>query len=379
MIYFVILLIIMFCVWHFDMRKSVKWKDAGYWGIFVIFFLVSALRYKIGADTRVYMRTWEFYPDIWEFHWIDDIAIFQNSSLEVERFQPGWIIFCMLMKGICSSYFFMQAVSALIFNAGLFHCVKRYSKYPFITLMMFFISFKFLEFEFEILREAVATGVFLLIAFDAWVEKKWTRYYIGTALAFLLHNSAVLMFALPLLRNIDWSLKKYTLLFFVPSFILSVAGRALIGNMVNIFLGGSGFVAEYARNAMEGDTNVGYLLMYGLQPLLMYLLAAFFFNKIKQKEFRVLIFFSTIFMNLSMIYFTTSRLVNYIMIVDFIALTPVIYYIMKKCHTVWVGVAIMLIYFIPTLYGFQKPENIARYHPYQWIVNPKQTELQKSI
>ncbi len=369
----------MFCLWYYDVQKETRYKNISFWGIFTIFFLLSGLRYKIGVDTLMYISLWGDYGDAWDFHWIDDIVRFQRRSDYVSRFQPGWVLYCMLIRGVSHDFTLVQLVTSLLFNLALFKIIKKYSKTPFLTLLIFYISFKFLEFEFEIMREAVAVAIFLLFAFDAYMEKKWVKYYIWTFVAFMLHTSTIVMFALPLLRNIEWSLLKYTVFIVLPGFILGVAGRIILGDLVNVFLGGDDFISQYTASAFEKENNFNYLIMYGLQPTLLYLFTAFGSKYIKEKAFIPLIYFSVSFMYMGMFYFTASRLMNYIIIVDFVAITPIMQHLMVKMKTIWIVPLLMLIYFAPTLYSFTEPRNLARYYPYQWVINPKQTPLQKTI
>lgn len=370
----------MFCLWYYDMQDGKRYKDISFWGIFAVFFLLSGLRYRIGMDTHMYMNSWGDYGDMWDFHWIDDITRFQQKSEYVSRFQPGWVLYCIIIRGFSKDFTLLQLVTSFIFNFAMFRMVKEYSKRPFLTLLMFFISFKFIEFEFEIMREGVAVGIFLLFAFDAYMKKKWVKYYIWTFVAFMLHTSAVLMFALPLLRNVDWKVWKYSLFFVLPGFIIGIAGRLIFGDLVNVFLGGGDdFISQYTSSAFEKENNVNYAIMYGLQPTLLYLLTAFNIKRIENREFIPLMFFAISFMYMGMFYFTAARLVNYIIVIVFIGATPIMQYLIRRFRTMWVVPVLMIIYFLPTLYSFREPRNLARYYPYQWVIDPKQTPLQKTI
>ena len=59
MIYLLILALILFCVWRYDLLEETERKEVFYWGICVIFILLAGLRYEIGIDTRRYMKTWQ--------------------------------------------------------------------------------------------------------------------------------------------------------------------------------------------------------------------------------------------------------------------------------------------------------------------------------
>lgn len=379
MIYIVIFALLMFCIWYYDVQKNFRYKEISYWTIFAIFFLVSGLRYKIGIDSLMYMSLWSQYGDMWDFHWFDDIVKFQQRSDYVSRFQPGWVLYCIILRGFSHDYTIVQIVTSLLFNVALFKVIKKYSKTPFLTLLIFYMNFTFIELEFEVMRETVAVSIFLLCSFDAWINKKWVKFYIWTFVAFMMHTSAIIMFALPLLRNINWSLLKLSLIIVLPGFLLGIAGRIILGDLLNAFLGGDDFISQYTASAFEKDNNFNYLLMYGFKPTLLYIFAAWGFKRFRQKELIPLVFLTISFMYMGMFYFTASRLMNYIIVIVLIAVTPLIQDLIVKFRTMWIVPLLLIIYSIPFIYQLTEPRNLARYYPYQWVIDPHQTQLQKKL
>lgn len=379
MVYLVILLIILYSVYKFDIKKHRANSHLIYWSLCFIFILLAGLRYKIGGDTLGSEDIWQYYPNFWNFNWAHDIAQMKISIPSTERYQIGWLLYVMTLKGIVDNYYFSQIITAILLNVTIFAIIKKYSLYPFITLLIFYLNFKFFELEFEVMRESVAVSLFLLLAFDSFIQKKWIHYYIGTTIAYFIHPSALAMFLLPFIRNLNWSFKTYSIIFVASSLAIGIAGRIILGDLLNI-LGGDGFTSEYASNAFEKEFNTGYMLMYLFQPMFLYALVVLFRNKIIQKDFIPLIFYSIFFLNLSLIYFTASRLTNYIIIIDYIAISPIFYSIIKKFRTVWIAVLLLTLYLVPTLYQFIKdPMNSVRYFPYQNIIFPDQTKAQKDF
>lgn len=366
-------------VYKCDLKGHKTNASSLYWSLCVIFILLAGLRYKIGGDTFGYMSTWNLYPDFWNLNWFHDIEQAKASIPVFERFQTGWFLYVMTLKGIVNDYYISQIVTAIILNISIFATIKKYSLYPFITLLIFFVNFKFFELEFEVMRESLAVSLFLLLAFDSYVNKKWLRYYIGTTIAYSIHPSAIAMFILPFIRNLNWSFKIYSIVFVATSLFIGIAGRIILGNLLNL-IGGDGFTSEYASSAIEKEYNTGYMMMYLFQPLLMYMLVVIFRKRIVQKDFIPLIFISIFFLNLSLVYFTASRLANYIIIIVYIVISPIFYSIIKKLRTVWVAVLLLTLYLVPTLYQFIKdPMNSVRYFPYQNIIFPDQTKAQKDF
>lgn len=379
MIYIIIFFVIFYGVYVYDIKGHCKNKDQLYWTICVIFIIVSGLRYKIGGDTLGYMETWKLYPNIWNFNWFYDIEQTKAFYPELERHRYGWFIYVMFLKGIVNDYYILQICNAVILNIAIFKTINKYSYYPFITLLILYFNFKFFELEFEVMRECIAVSVYLLIAFDHYVNKKWIKYYIGTIIAYLIHPSAIAMFILPIFRYINWNFKAYTIIFVVTSLTIGVAGRIILGNILNI-IGGEGYTAEYALKAIGKEYNIGYILMYLFQPMLLYSLVLIFRTKIKQSCFTSIIFFTIFLLNLALLYFTASRLANYVIIIVYIAISPIFYYIIKISHTVWIAVLLLAIYLTPTIYQFSAdPLSMARYFPYQTFIFPDQTKAQKEF
>lgn len=379
MIYLAILLIIVYCVYKYDVKRHRTNAGLFYWSLCIIFILLGGLRYKIGGDTLGYMNSWDFYPNFWNLNWFHDIEQAKATNPEFERYHTGWFLYIMALKGIVDDYYISQIVTAVLLNIAIFTTIKKYSLYPFITLLIFFLNFKFLELEFEVMRESLAISMFLLLAFDSYMNKKWIHYYIGTTIAYFIHPSAIGMFILPFLRNLNWNFKTYSIVFVATSLSIGIAGRIILGDLLNL-IGGDGYTSEYASNAIAKEYNTGYILMYLFQPVLMYILIVSFRKKILQRDFIPLIFFSIFFLNLSLVYFTASRLANYIIIIDYIAISPIFYSLIKKFRTVWIAVLLMTIYLVPTFYQFIKdPTNRVKYFPYQNIIFPDRTQAQKDL
>lgn len=380
MIYIVIFLLILYWVYKYDVHKDVRYKKSAFWGLCVMFILLASLRYRIGGDTLGYMLSWELYPDFWNFNWIEDISRCKEAEPEMERYQPGWFLFVMFFLGIWKHQLMMQFAVSILLNYAIFKTIKKYSKYPFTTLFIYFFNFKFLEFEFEIMRESVAVALFLLLAFDNYVSKKWVRYYIGTFLVYMIHPSAIFMFILPFFRNLKISLRWGSIFFMALPICVSILGRIILGDLLNVFLNPEDMMGAYMTKAVEKDYNTNYILMYIYQPIMIYILIIFLYKKIKNSMYLSLIFFALFFIDLSLLYFTASRLVNYIIIPVYIGITPLIYSLVKKYNTIFILPVLLCIYNIPTIFEFQRSSEMrAKYFPYQDYIFQKRSSEQKII
>lgn len=380
MTYILIFLLLLYFVYKYDVKESRDYRNTAFWGICVVFILLAALRYRIGGDAVGYSTTWHLYPSFWDFNWFHDIETCREANPDMERFQTGWFLFAMFVLGIWEDQIMMQIVIAILLNLAIFRCIKKYSRYPFITIFWFFCNFTFFELEFEAMRESVAVAIFLLLAFDNYVEKRWIKYYVGTVLAYMVHPSATLMFILPLFRNLNLSLFKNTLFFVIPPFAVAVAGRILLGSLLLSLINQDSYTGQYAMSAVERDFNSNYILLYLYKPLGLYLIVATCYKKIKGTFFSPLIFITLFCFFLSLVYFTGSRLANYIIIPTYIGLSPILYYWIKRFKSVMALVLIVVMINVSTvLLCYGTPRDKARYFPYQNIIFPDRTPEQQRI
>lgn len=380
MIYIIILLAILYCAYKYDIKGYMGRADHVYWVFCIFFILFVGLRYRIGGDSINYEHNWAEYPDFWNFNWMDDINSFKKTHPRLSRYQPLWMVYVMLVQSISKSFVFFQLTTAMIINIAVFRTIKKYSQYPFITLFIFTSTSTFFDFEFETLREATAVGAFLLIAFDGYVERRWTRYYIGTIVAYLIHPSALAMFALPFIRDLKLSLKTVSIFIVAVPIVLSISGRLFLGNLVSSLFNSGNYTTDYLMSAIGRNYNYNYYLNAVFHPLAMFALVAIYYKRIKDSEFMPLVLASLLFMNFSLLYITGTRLASYIIIPTYICLTPILKHLAEKYRTVWVIPIIMTIYFIPNIWAFQRSDiNRARYFPYQTVICPNRTADQKKL
>lgn len=378
LIYILIFCYLIFTFWVIDIKKKKRWKNLHILIIYLIFVLFSGLRYKIGGDTFGYMNEWPLYSSFFNFNWVDDIIKMKTTHPDLGRYQPGWILYVMFCKGICNNFYFFQIVTASIINYAIIKTILKYSVFPFITIFIYASTFTFFLFEFEIMREALAISVFLLCAYDSFVSKKWVKFYLGTLIAFSVHYSVLLMFLLPFFRNINLSVTKLTLYIYLPSLIIAVTGRQFLGDTLNLFLGGNDFVSNYTYNVINRETNFNYTLMYIYHPTILFLITIIFHKYINRQYYLALLFLTISVSNFSALYYTVNRLCNYIIIIDYIAITPIIYNIIKRYNSIIPALIIMGIYFIPEIYTFKNSiDGYSKYFPYQSIISEEQTKEQR--
>ena len=170
MMYVVIFLILLLCIYLYDICGGVVNKMATFYGIVFILILMSAISYRIGGDMEVYSYWWKFKCK--PLSQIDLLDIFDDIKYE----RPGWIIITSFLKSIFNDLVILKIVHALWINLVVAYFIRTYTKYCFSVLLMYFVVGYF-NYNFEILREGVAISFFLL-AFPCYVERKWIRYFL---------------------------------------------------------------------------------------------------------------------------------------------------------------------------------------------------------
>lgn len=207
MVYLVIFILLIIGIFKYDFNNKGMFGSniLGYYYVLVAFLiLISGLAYRMGDDGIVYELEYKQYKSIW------DIDLRYLTSFPGR--QPGWVLLSTLCKTLSDSYWLFKLVHALIVNLVVAIYIKRLTKYIF-TGLLFYSILLFFDFNFGALRQSVAVA-FFLISLNFYQKRKWTYYYLISIVAFLFHDSSVILFLLPILRYLDLG-NKYTLLFFV--------------------------------------------------------------------------------------------------------------------------------------------------------------------
>ena len=119
----------------------------------LVLFLLVGIRYKIGGDTIAYYEHYYLMPKLNEIDFRDMLAA---------DYQPLWYLLCGLCKSISPDFVVLQLVLSFIVNASVFFFIKKYAKKPFLTVLLYFITFTYFNYNTEILRQSVTNSLFLL-------------------------------------------------------------------------------------------------------------------------------------------------------------------------------------------------------------------------
>ncbi len=192
MVYIVTILVLLYFIGVFDIgNKGGRRKWRAYKIMLIWFVFLSGFQYCIGADMIEYMR--EYAQGV-------DVRMEQTEVFGFYKRQYGWLFLESMLKSVTNDFFFLKLIQATFINVVLFRFFKKHAEYPFIAILLYFII-QYFDLNFNILRQSFAIGFFLL-GYDYICEKHnkgLLKYLFFAFMAFLFHNSAVLLILVPII------------------------------------------------------------------------------------------------------------------------------------------------------------------------------------
>ncbi|WP_175463518.1 EpsG family protein [Draconibacterium orientale] len=308
--------------------------------VFMVLVSLSGFRYRIGGDSYFYIKMYEYLPTLPEL---------SSIELGVSKLQPLWLLLNAISRTISPDFFVFQLLHALIVNSIIFYFFRKYTKYVFTAVLLYFIGF-YGYFNFEILRESLAICVFLL-SLEFFVKKKWLRYYVLVFVAFGFHYSAILLFILPLLKRIPINFFSILIIIVIGAFL-----NTFFLSFINSLSGNNGFFMSLEN---YGDYNytiwglVGIIVLYVLYPFIVMNASTNFLN-IKNSLYPFLRFFILIgaFCSLFYIFF---RFRNYFTPIFFVFLTEVVHSIFrnKKIKEFRKIISFLILFFFAFMHSYK--------------------------
>ncbi len=384
MTYLVVFLLLLILMVKYDLSKSnKKYENVWYVFVLVIFIAVAGLRYKVGGDTLNYMQYFNDIPFIWQLN---------KFGFSEAQFDPLWIIFSSISKSIINDFTFFQILFATVINVIIFRFIKQNTIYRFTTLLLYFLFF-YIDFNMEILRQSLAICVFLL-SYPYLKEHKWFKFYICAVVAFLFHSSAIILFVLPLLRNIKF--KSLTVSLLIVLFFLITFIPDGFKNLLSILIFNDRLSFRFAAYADVRYNTNGMIVQFFIYFLLPATLVYFTNKKSIDKPVFHELYFAYFFLAIIAIGFTGfARFLSYLipfMAIYFANSLNLIYRIPSFSHFKRVMVtATLFVAFYPKIsYYFIDTSNIVRdtrrysiYYPYNSVFfkqeNPKREKLYDGI
>ena len=157
---------------------------------FLALFLFSGLRYDVGMDYSSYEQ---LYRD----------SLFQ---LNPEIKELGWAYLFYWCRNIGISFSIIILLISFFTIYCVFVFIRRYSPYPFLSILIFFCFAQYYTYTFNVIRQCLAIYIFFTLL-ECICQRKMAKYFISIALTVVfVHSSAIILFPLYFLLHRYYSL-----------------------------------------------------------------------------------------------------------------------------------------------------------------------------
>lgn len=369
MIYFFVVLLLLFLVYHYDIQGKKRRLKFWYNFVLIIFILIAGLRYRLGIDTLNY--TYHFYHDvplIREWDW-DNITIASD---------PLFVLLNSIVLSLDGYFYIVQLVQAAFVNILLFLYIKKHSPYIY-TCVFFYFLWEFFAYNMEIMRAGMAI-VICLYANDYVLQKKYVKCILLYLLASLFHFSAIVFILTPFFMILRFDVWGVLLIFF--SFISGVFVSTIIEGYLPL-------LNAVASDKMEMYLDDGYSLAdnlnifgYILKSLIYFfpVIALCCYKKQKIRDsiiiFEPFIVAGLILAAFSLKAFLVERLVDYYVVYFIFLISHFSIYQIQKDRAYLKNAIVILL-----LVAFVSRElisDISRYYPYSSVIE-KSIDRQREV
>lgn len=310
----------------------------------VILILFSGFRsVDATSDTLNYINRFLYTPDA--IHWFNGDYTYKYFDTYME---PGYLFFGAIIRVFTDSYvFLLTSVSVFSIGIAAFY-YYRYSYFPFVTLVLFFVH-TYLYRDMTQIRSAIAAAIALFLI--GQIHKNQHLKIIFTIFfASLFHSAALSYFVVYFLSFIEYTRLRLIIgYFFALAFGLLHLSSHIIYNLPSIsFL--TAKINDYQAAAYIDSVKLFDLTNIKNSVVLFVLF--FFWDKIKSKvlyfETMMLFYFlaTTWRIAFSDIGIFAARISTFFGIVEVLLITSLIYILRQKV----IGVLIVLLYAFLTLY-----------------------------
>lgn len=246
----------------YDIGAKAKYRVSFFVFLNFCFVFFMGLRYRVGIDTLNYMDSFEILP-------VFPISL---NDISESSYAPLSFFMFTFLKTIFPSFYLLQIAYAILLNITIFYFIYKHTKYIYTGVFVYLLIF-FFYFNTEIMKESMAISCFLL-SIDAYISKRWGKFYLFSIVACFFHLSALILLLFPFFRRLKMSFG-FVLVIFLFAFLLKILSPYL---EVLSFLDSSGRIDKYMNMEKLNLTWVFLsLLQYSFIPmfLLLYLKKSF--------------------------------------------------------------------------------------------------------
>ena len=212
-----------------------------------ILILVSGLRYRLGADTYLYM--------IYYNHHCHDLFHLTSYDLSggIYGYEPLWVILNSFCKTFTNDFWPVQLIVSTFHISAWGYFVKKICPSYCFLMLVFFFLFEWFHMDFVLMREAIALGLFLLAVLSL-NSKRYLQMLFFIVVSFFFHKFSVLIFLAFFLyyKLLSRDLRLgYTLVFFMM--FLGLIYDGWVWEIIGRFIGIDSMYAQRLSAYMNSD------------------------------------------------------------------------------------------------------------------------------
>jgi len=356
-----------------------KYEHFLFFLLFIMFWLISGLRYETGGDWNNYTKLFDRIPSIDEIMFKKKYNEFAGLPVEI-----GYRTLCSLVKTITNNIQVIFFIISFCNSVLLFNSVKRYIPYPIVALMVYFSTLYFLL-DMMYMRQCCAVMIFLYsIRFIK--KRQGLRYFICCLLAISFHYSAILLLPLYFILNQKFS-SLFVVVFVVVGLVIYFLKITWVSN-VAIFLvdkfTGNPYISRLITYLTSSNFNIRRSVSIGF----LFYFFVLFFVLLKRAEIEKSNYFN-IFFNLFLInvfvnfyaaelFELSNRIKCYFLIAN-IGILPYILYSYKSKYerlSLFSIITVFSLIFGNSIF-FESPVALS-YNPYQNYIFYKALDLKST-
>lgn len=364
MLYFFAIVVLFYFALAHKFTNIPGFNDKKKFIAFIILTYIASFAYMLGSDTPEY---------VYFYNHLVPISKLSSNIIEQYRYQPGFTIFCSIIKSISDNYLLFQIIHACLVNYVVFRFCNRYSCNPYISLLAY-ILINYLEFNFEIQRESLAV-VCGLMAYEFYDRRKYIWAILCFFIAYYFHFSAIVLLLIPLCLSIKPT-KRNTILL-VSFAALAPWGWKAIPN-ADLFLAfstDSTFYSGYINQELNTSYNMYYYISFYIMNMCIPLVIIWILRD-KQPFYTNLVLIFILFKMLSLFSYGFYRFSNYFVCFYWIALADCLPYVCRRYNlkkpAIYALVLLVVCYTNQTKLTWFEDETgkyiYQRYFPYEDVI-----------
>lgn len=244
----------------------------------LLLILFFGLRGYIGYDWYSYKPNFDKMITIGEL-------LKGNTQVLYSGYELGFQIYTSFIKTLTNNYFIYNFINVSVDFIILYFVIKRFSKYPILSLLLFFGIYG-VALEIDMIRNAKSIMLFLL-SIKYIEERKILNFGALNILSILFHYSSIFYLPMYFILNVKWN-KKFILFLFILGNIYYLSDIRIVMRIIkeyNTFLPtGIGAKLSGYFSIIPLDFPLGFSLYY-FERVIMFLLCWFVSDNFKNKKY----------------------------------------------------------------------------------------------